>query len=134
MSIRRMIAVAALTVAMTLSASWVGHDALARAQVKDETPTTGRVVGSITPPSPSGFHVRLSTPDSTTEIAARNSDSDGHFSLEGIHPGTYQLDIKALNAHGGCPYIPWTKKITIHPGKTTTVKAKIETKPGAVCE
>jgi hypothetical protein len=134
MSVRQLIAVVALAVAMAVSASWLGHDGLARAQVKDETPTTGRVIGNITPPLPSGFHVRLSIPDTTTEIAARNSDSEGHFALEGIHPGTYQLDIQALNAHGGCPYIPWTKKITIHSGRTTTVKAKVETKPGAVCE
>jgi hypothetical protein len=134
MGVRRLIAVLALAMAMAVSPSWMRHDALARAQAKDETPTTGRVVGNITPPLPSGFHVRLSIPDTTTEIASRNSDSDGHFALEGIHPGTYQLEIQALNAHGGCPYIPWSKKITIHSGKTTTVKAKIEAKPGAVCE
>jgi hypothetical protein len=134
MSARRLIAVFALAMAIAVSTSWEGPDALAGAQAKDETPTTGRVVGSITPPLPSGFHVRLSIPDTTTEIAARNSDSDGHFALEGVHPGTYQLDISALNGHGGCPYIPWTKKITIHSGRTTTVKAKIELKSGAVCE
>ena len=134
MSARQWIAVVVLAVAIPVSASPAERDAPARAQVKDETPTNGRIVGSITPPLPGGFHVRLSIPEAKTEIAARNSDSDGHFALEGIHPGTYQLDIQALNAHGGCPYIPWTKKITIHSGKTTTVKAKVETKPGAVCE
>ena len=134
MSVRRLITALALAVAIAASTIWAGPAGLPRAQAKDETPTTGRVVGSITPPLPSGFHVRLSIPETTTEIAARKSDSDGHFALEGIHPGTYQLDIQALNAHGGCPYIPWTKKITVHSGRTTTVKAKVETKPGAVCE
>jgi len=134
MGARQLMGVLTLALAMALIASWAERDASARGQGKDQTPTTGRVVGTITPPLPSGFLVRLSIPETTTDIAERNSDSDGHFALEGIHPGTYQLDIQALNAHGGCPYIPWTKRITIHSGRTTTVKAKVEVKSGAVCE
>jgi hypothetical protein len=134
MSARQWMAVLALAVAIPVSARPAERDAPAGTQATNETPTTGRIVGSITPTLPSGFHVRLSIPGTTTEIAAKNSDSDGHFALEGIHPGTYQLDIQALSPHDECLYIPWTKKITIHSGRTTTVKVKVEVKPGAVCE
>ncbi len=102
-------------------------------QVKDQTPTSGRLAGVITPQVKSGFQVRLLIPATTTEIASKNSDPDGHFALEDIHPGTYQLDIEDSNGNGGCAHLPWTKKVTIRAGKTTTVKAKVEPKAGAAC-
>lgn len=134
MSARQFISFLALAVAIVLSAIWAEPAAPARAQVNDETPTTGRVAGSITPHVPSGFHVRLLIPATTTEIEAKNSDPDGNFALESIHPGKYQLDIQVPNANGGCAYLPWSRKITVRPGKTTAVKAKVQLKPGAVCE
>ncbi len=134
MSARHLISVLALAVLIPVSASREGYSAPVSGQAVNESPSTGRVDGSITPHVPSGFHIRLLIPTTTTEIAAKNSDPDGNFALESIHPGTYQLDIQVSNANGGCAYLPWSKKITIRPGKTTVVKAKVQLKPGAVCE
>jgi hypothetical protein len=122
----------ALMIAVGGNGAWAGGPD--PGQVKDETPTSGRIVGVITPQVKSGFHIRLLVPGTTTEIASKDSDADGHFALEDIHPGTYQLDIEDSNGTGGCAHLPWTKKITIRAGKTTTVKAKVEPKPGAACE
>ncbi len=134
MSARHLISVLALAVVIPVSANWVAYGAPAPGQAVDESPSTGRVAGSITPRPPSGFHIRLLIPTTTTEIEAKNSDSDGNFALESIHPGKYQLDIQVSNANDGCVYVPWSRKITVRPGKTTTVKAKVHLKPGAVCK
>jgi hypothetical protein len=125
MSGRHSIIVLTLAAATTGSASWAEHDAPAREQATDQTPTIGRIVGSITPHLPSGFHIRLFIPATITEIAEKNSDQDGHFTLEGIQPGTYQLEIRVLNVYGGCRYLPWSKQITIQAGKTTSLKATV---------
>jgi hypothetical protein len=131
---RHLISVLALSVVIPVSANGAGYSAPPTGQIVNESPSSGRVAGSITPRAPSGFHIRLLIPTTTTEIEAKNSDADGNFALESIHPGTYQLDIQVSNANGGCAYLPWSKKITVRPGKTTTVKAKVQIKPGAVCE
>lgn len=134
MSAPHLILVLTLAVTIPVSANGARYSASPRGQAVNESPTTGRVAGSIVPRAPSGFHIRLLIPTTTTEIEAKNSDPDGNFTLESIHPGSYQLDIQVSDANGGCDYLPWSKKITVRPGKTTTVKAKVQLKPGAVCK
>ena len=134
MSARHWILVLALAVVIPLSASRTGYGAPLPGQVINESPSTGRVEGSITPRVASGFRIRLLVPTTTTEIETKNSDPDGNFALESVHPGKYQLDIQVSNTDRGCAYLPWSEKITVRPGKTTVVKAKVQPKPGAVCK
>jgi hypothetical protein len=131
---RHFVSVLALAAAITLSASCVQCDPPAQEQANATKQATGNIAGRIRTRSGLGFNVSLSIPGIEKPVAFTTVgvvDDDGKFTLEGIQPGIYQLDISSF---GGCGILPLSEKITIRAGETLRLKAKLRVARNARCE
>jgi hypothetical protein len=125
--------VLAMAVAMTVTKTEARRSVAAQEQANAQSEAPGKVVGKIKPKVLTGFDVWLSVPNTPEQIAKQFS-SDGNFALEGIHPGTYELNVQVHNFFGGCPFFPYSKQITVHAGEVIHVTANVKRNPKAICE
>jgi hypothetical protein len=122
-----------MAVAITANATEARRIAAPQDQANSQSEAPGKIVGKIKPKMLFGFDVWLSIPRKSDQVAKQFS-SDGNFALEGIRPGTYELNVQVHNSFGGCPYFPYSKQITVHAGEIIHVTANVKRNPKAICE
>jgi hypothetical protein len=95
------------------------------------TYSTGSVRGTVNfengPPAPGmRFSVRLSKPgDNEVRLPQRGVDARGHFMIEGVPPGTYDLYVNAFNPGSRERAPSATQSITVTDGTVTEVVISI---------